>query len=66
MFDDINGEIVNDFRIHNSHGAGGEMLVRFERSNAHGILAIFAHVGNHVGNAHYAALERRRTQVPDG
>ena len=66
MFDDIDGEVVDDFRIHDPHGAGGEVLVRFERADAHGVLAIFAHIRNHVGNAHHAALERCWTQVPDG
>ena len=62
VLDDVDGQVVDDFGVLRSDRSVGKHSVVGERADAHGILAVFAHVGDHIGNTHDAALERGRPQ----
>ena len=63
---DIDGEVVDDLRVGHADRLGIEGGKRIDDPHGERVLAVLADVGDHVGHAHDAALQRGGAQGLDG
>ena len=62
---DVDGEVVDDLRVSRSHHRRLEAVVAVDRPHVDRVLAVFADVGDHVGDSHDASFEGRGAQRLD-
>ena len=62
ILDDVNHEIVHDFTIHTADSTADECIF-VHHIHPHGILPIFAQVGNNVADAHYICFQGGGNQL---